>query len=97
VVFADEEYAGLLGAGKVQAFVEGAMIDGAVAEKGGGDALRAPRARAERGPDRMRDAAAHNAVGAKDAMLRVVEMHAAAPSAAAASGFGVELRHQRGG
>ena len=71
------------------------MVDRAVAEEGDGDVVRAARAGADAGADRMADAGGDDAVGAEQADASVVEMHGAAASAAAAVALAEQLGHQR--
>ena len=94
IVLADEDRRRLLDAGKVQRLVEAAMVDGAIAEKGDADAIRAVHAGADAGADRMADAGGDDAVGAEEADRAVVEMHRAAASAAAAVALAEQLGHQ---
>ena len=96
VVFADKKHAGLLGSREIKALVKRSVVYRTVAEERCCYALGAAGASAESGTHGVRNAAADDTVGAKDTVRPVVNMHAAAATAATARGLGVELGHERG-
>ncbi len=95
VVLADQDDGCALEAGEVARLVEGAMIDGAVAEEGDRDAIGAAIARAERCSDSGWRPCADEAVGAEQSDRAVVDVHGAAAPAGGAVAPPVQLGHQR--
>ena len=75
VVVADEDHRQLPHGGQVDALVEQALVDGAVAEEGNHHPVLAPHVEAERRPGRDGDARADDAVGAQDAEAEIGDVH----------------------
>ena len=82
-----------LHAGEIDRFVKRAVIDRSVAEEADGHLVDAAGARAEPQADRAGDAAADETVGAEQAVLLGIDVHAAAAAAATAADLGVQLGH----
>ena len=94
VVLADEEDRQLPDAGHVEPFVEGAVVDGSIAEKRDGHAIALQQHEAVSGAGRLEDAGPDDAAGAHHADFGGEEMHAAAASLRAAGGAAEELGEQ---
>ena len=94
VVLADEEHRQLPDAGHVEPFVEGAVVDGAVAEERDGHLIGLQQLEAVSGPGGLKDAGADDAAGAHHADFGGEEMHAAAAALRAAGRAAEELGEQ---
>ena len=95
VVLAHEEHRQLLQRGEVEALVEDALVDRAVAEHREHHARLAPQLHRDRVADGVRDRRADDRRGAEDAGRDVDHVHRAALPARAASRLAVELREHR--
>ena len=93
IVLADEDRWRLLDAGEVQHFVEGAVVRGAIAEKGHADIVAAKLAGAKADARGMSDARADDAIGPEQTDRTVIEMHRAAAAAADAVGTTEQFGH----
>src|SRR5712692_10132377 len=97
VVLADVEHRQLPERGHVQALVEQALPQRALAEEAGGDLVAAAPARGERGPGGDPRRAGHDGVGAQVPLRLVGDVHGAALAAAVAGLLAQQLReHQVG-
>src|SRR6185437_4676294 len=76
IVLADEQHRELPDAGHVQPFMEGAVVDGAVAEERDGHAIRLHEPEAVAGPRSLEDARPDDAAGPHQADLGGEEVHA---------------------
>ncbi len=95
VVLAEEEHGQLLQRGEVQALVEDALVDRAVAEHREHHARLAAQFHRDRIADRVRDRRADHRRGAEDTRRDVDHVHRAALAACAAGRLAVELREHR--
>ena len=78
--------------GHVQPFVEGAVVDGPVAEEGDGHAVGLQELEAVAGPGRLEDARPDDAAGAHQADFGREQVHAAAAAAASSPSPGRTAR-----
>ena len=95
VVFADKDDGQLPDGGHVEAFVEIALVGGAVAKEAHDDAAVGEEMVGEAGADGERNAAGDDAVGAEAAEGEVGHVHGAAAAAADAGLLGEQLGHHQ--
>ena len=94
VVLAHEQHRQLPDAGQVEPFVEGAVVDGAVAEEGDGHLLGLEHLETVSGPGGLKDARADDAAGTHHAGFRGEQVHAAAASLRTAGRAAEQLGEQ---
>jgi len=94
VVLADEQHRQPPDARHVEPLVEGAVVDGPVAEERHRHALALEQLEAVTGPRRLQDARANDAARAHHADFRRKQVHAAAPAVRAAGLAAEQLRYQ---
>ena len=80
--------------GKIDALVKGAVVHRAVSEERHHHVALSAHLGADSGPHRGGQTAADNAVGAEQADGGIKQVHAPAPSAAAAGGLAIEFGHE---
>ena len=97
VVLAHEQHRQLPDAGHVEAFVEGAVVDGAVAEEGDGHLIGLEHLETISGPGGLKDARADDPAGAHHAGFGSEQVHAAAAPLRAAGRAAEQLGEQLAG
>jgi hypothetical protein len=93
VVLAGEDHRQVPDGAEVERLVERALVDGALAEEGDGDAVLLQVLARQAGTGGQRHARADDRVGAEDALAGVRDVHRAALAAAQPGGLGEELGH----
>ena len=97
VVLAHEQHRQLPDAGHVEPFVEGAVVDGAVAEEGDGHLIGLEHLETISGPGGLKDARADDPAGAHHAGFGSEQVHAAAASLGTAGRAAEKLGEQLAG
>ena len=87
IVLADEDHRHVLDTGKIDPFVERAVVDRPIAEEGHAYRVGATQPGTDATADGGGNAGGHNAVGAQEAVGGGVQVHRAAATAAAAGGL----------
>jgi len=93
VVLADEQHRQIPDSGQVRRLVEGALVDGSLAEKGDRHAVTAEQAAGERRACCKRQARSDDRVRAENALARVGNVHRAALALAEPRRLAEELGH----